>query len=113
MSDAPAKLDLKSSTDVLRNATKPFAVLLEHGDAMVELYSPRGKDAQGPHDRDELYVVASGGGLFRRGEDLIPFAAGDVLFVPAHMPHRFESFSDDFRTWVIFFGPKGGSEASG
>jgi uncharacterized RmlC-like cupin family protein len=30
--------------------------------------------------------------------------AGDVLFVPAQVPHCFESFSDDFQTWVIFFG---------
>ena len=37
--------------------------------------------------------------------------AGDLLFVPAHVEHRFERFSDDFRTWVIFFGPQGGVQA--
>jgi len=31
-----------------------------------------------------------------------------VLFVPARVEHRFEEFSDDFATWVIFWGPKGG-----
>jgi hypothetical protein len=24
------------------------------------------------------------------------------------MPHRFEDFTDDFATWVIFYGPEGG-----
>jgi hypothetical protein len=27
-----------------------------------------------------------------------------VLFVPAGMIHHFEKFSDDFATWVIFYG---------
>lgn len=38
----------------------------------------------------------------------MPFQQGDLLFVAAGIPHRFEEFTDDFRTWVIFFGPKGG-----
>jgi hypothetical protein len=29
-------------------------------------------------------------------------------FVAAGVPHRFESCSDDFATWVVFWGPKGG-----
>jgi hypothetical protein len=29
-------------------------------------------------------------------------------FVAAGVPHRFESFSDDFATWVVFWGPRGG-----
>ena len=33
---------------------------------------------------------------------------GQVLFVPAGIEHRFEDFSDDFSTWVIFYGPAGG-----
>lgn len=86
----------------------PFSVLFERGDVSVELYSPRGADMQTPHARDELYIVASGSGTFRRAERVCEFRAGDLLFVPAHIEHRFENFSDDFRTWVIFFGPEGG-----
>ncbi len=37
-----------------------------------------------------------------------PFSVGDVLFVPAGVAHRFEDFSDDFGTWVVFYGPEGG-----
>ncbi|WP_260858933.1 cupin domain-containing protein [Paraburkholderia sp. BCC1885] len=86
----------------------PFAVLFERGDLSVELYAPRGVDNQSPHTRDELYIVSSGSGMFRRADQVCAFSAGDLLFVPAHVEHRFEQFSEDFRTWVIFFGPEGG-----
>jgi len=33
---------------------------------------------------------------------------GDLLFVPAGIVHRFEDFTDDFATWVMFYGPEGG-----
>jgi len=41
----------------------------------------------------------------------VPFTAGDFLFVSAGVEHRFEEFSKDFKTWVIFFGPKGGYDS--
>lgn len=87
----------------------PYAVLFERGDVMVELYAPRRVDLQSPHTRDELYIVSSGTGTFRRADDVCEFGAGDLLFVPAHVKHRFETFSADFRAWVIFFGPEGGT----
>ena len=90
---------------------KRFAVVLEHGTLSVEIYAPRGTDPQTPHTRDELYVVASGSGRFAKGGERYPFAAGDVLFVPAGVPHRFEDFSDDLAVWVIFYGPEGGEGA--
>jgi mannose-6-phosphate isomerase-like protein (cupin superfamily) len=68
----------------------------------------RETDEQTPHTRDELYVVAQGSGTFVNGDRRHPFTSGDVLFVPAGAPHRFEDFSDDFGTWVIFYGPEGG-----
>ncbi|RKP46529.1 cupin domain-containing protein [Trinickia fusca] len=86
----------------------PFAVLFERGDVSIELFAPRGEDTQKPHTRDELYIVSSGSGVFRRGTERCEFKAGDLLFVPAHVEHRFESFTPDFRTWVVFFGPQGG-----
>jgi mannose-6-phosphate isomerase-like protein (cupin superfamily) len=35
---------------------------------------------------------------------------GDALFVPATMKHHFENFSEDFATWVIFYGKEGGEK---
>jgi len=86
---------------------KLFETVFERPDEIsVELYAPRGVDRQTPHERDEIYIVATGTGTFSRGRELVSFGPGDLLYVPAHVPHRFETFSDDFKVWVIFYGPK-------
>lgn len=85
-----------------------FTTVLRHGTLSVEIYAPRGQDLQQPHTRDELYVVISGSGRFDHDGVLTSFAPGDVLFVPAGAPHRFTEFTDDFATWVLFYGPEGG-----
>ena len=88
-----------------------WEVLFEHGTLEVEIYAPRGKDPQQPHTRDEVYVVMSGSGQFVNGDERHPFGMGDVLFVPAGVVHRFEDFSDDFATWVFFYGPEDGEKS--
>jgi mannose-6-phosphate isomerase-like protein (cupin superfamily) len=85
-----------------------WVVAFQRGSVQVEMYAPRGTDPQGPHTRDELYVVVSGSGQFLNGGARHPFGPGDLLFVPAGVVHRFEEFSQDFATWVIFYGPEGG-----
>jgi mannose-6-phosphate isomerase-like protein (cupin superfamily) len=82
--------------------------LFRHGSLMVKLYAPRGTDPQHPHTRDEIYVVVSGSGRFFRTGTEVAFGPGDVLFVAAGEEHRFVEFSDDFATWVFFYGPEGG-----
>jgi mannose-6-phosphate isomerase-like protein (cupin superfamily) len=104
-------------TEALQKLTLPnserYATVLRHGTLDVEIYAPRGSDPQKPHTRDELYVVVEGRGEFRNGPNLDRFAPGDVLFVPAHEEHRFESFTDDLVVWVVFYGPEGGEAAMG
>lgn len=90
-----------------------FIKLFEHGSLQIEIYAPRGDngalvDPQTPHTRDELYVIASGVGFFFNGTTREPVQAGDLLFVPAGSPHRFEEFTENFATWVMFYGPEGG-----
>ncbi|MFQ5938093.1 MAG: cupin domain-containing protein [Acidiferrobacterales bacterium] len=86
------------------------ALLMRHGTMLVRYYAPKGVDKQEPHVQDEVYVIASGTGTFINGSDRVPFGPGDVLFAPAGQVHRFENFSDNFATWVIFYGPKGGEK---
>jgi mannose-6-phosphate isomerase-like protein (cupin superfamily) len=86
----------------------PSAAVLEHCTLQVKMYSPRDADRQTEHTRDEVYVVARGSGWFVNGSDRHPFQTGDMLFVPAGVSHRFEQFTDDFCTWVVFYGPEGG-----
>ena len=87
-----------------------FVDVLRHGTLNVEIYAPEKVDRQTPHTRDEVYVILRGEGMFINGEQRHAFQAGDVLFVPAGVEHRFENFSEDFLTWVIFYGPEGGEK---
>ena len=93
-------------------AGRRSAELLRHGSLEVRYYAPKRADRQTPHERDEIYVVASGTGFFIRDKEKIRIGAGDMLFVPANMAHRFEDFSDDFATWVFFYGPEGGERVN-
>ena len=85
-----------------------FHYALRHGTMKVGLYAPIGRDAQGPHKQDELYIVISGTGSFVKNGERRRFRPQDVIFVEAGAEHRFENFSDDFATWVIFWGVVGG-----
>lgn len=106
------RLTPESALARLADATgKEFIGLYRHGSLEVEIYKPNGVDRQKPHTRDEIYVVISGTGIFVNGETRLPFVPGEVLFVPAGVVHRFEEFTEDFATWVFFYGPEGG-EAS-
>jgi mannose-6-phosphate isomerase-like protein (cupin superfamily) len=86
----------------------PFTELFAHGSLSLEVYRPVGVDRQQVHARDELYVVIAGNGTFFHGGARTAFGPGDLLFVPAGVEHRFEDFSNDFSTWVAFYGPDGG-----
>ncbi len=92
----------------LEQAGELFKEMLKHGSMQVEIYKPDKKDLQQPHEQDELYVIISGSGSFTLEDKKYEFQTGDVLFVPAGKEHRFENFTDDFSTWVIFYGPVGG-----
>lgn len=91
-----------------QETSQPFVTLFRHGSLEVEFYKPDRIDQQQPHSRDEIYVVASGSGEFICGSNRQPFETGEVLFAPAGVEHRFANFTDDFSTWVFFYGPEGG-----
>jgi mannose-6-phosphate isomerase-like protein (cupin superfamily) len=89
------------------------ALLMQHGTMTLRYYAPRGRDPQTPHAQDEIYVVVAGAGTFALGRDEAAlerrrFGPGDAIFAPAGWVHRFEDFTDDFATWVVFWGPQGG-----
>jgi mannose-6-phosphate isomerase-like protein (cupin superfamily) len=89
------------------------ALLMRHGTMTLRFYAPKGQDPQTPHEQDEIYIIASGRGTFAVGPgektlERRPFGPGDAIFAPAGYVHRFEDFSADFATWVIFWGPEGG-----
>jgi mannose-6-phosphate isomerase-like protein (cupin superfamily) len=109
--NAPARIALADARAAPLPAGRLSSLLMTHGSLELRFYAPKGADPQVPHPRDEVYIVASGSGVFVRGAERVKFGAGDALFVAAHVAHRFEDFSDDFATWVMFYGPDGGERA--
>ena len=105
------RMTISNAIKSLEGNDQKFNVLFEHGSLVVEIYKPERVDYQQPHSRDEIYVIASGSGYFVNGDAREKFEPGEVLFVPAGVEHRFEEFSEDFLTWVFFYGPEGGEEA--
>lgn len=85
-----------------------YVDLLTHGTMRAGLYALRDHDPQKPHAQDEIYIVIAGTGEFVKGDERRPFAPGDLIFVEAGAEHRFENFTPDFETWVVFWGPEGG-----
>lgn len=122
---APTKIrvSIADAKTTPNDAGRATALMLANGSMELRWFSPKRADPQIPHDRDEVYIVASGTGVFMRavescpfddtvlpiqGEERVTFGPGDALFVAAGTVHRFEDFSDDFAAWVIFYGPEGG-----
>jgi mannose-6-phosphate isomerase-like protein (cupin superfamily) len=102
------ELSVADAVTALNQVEERYTTLFEHGTLALEIYRPGPHDPQEPHDRDELYVVIAGRGWFERAGARVAFVPGDVLFVAAHVRHRFVDYSPDFLTWVVFYGPVGG-----
>ena len=115
MNVLPANVAQVALVEALKKGPPPpgnLAVpIFAHGTLAVELYTPQGHDPQKPHERDEVYVVARGSGMFFDGSDRRAVEPGTFIFVPAGQVHRFEEFSSDFAVWVVFYGPRGGEAA--
>jgi mannose-6-phosphate isomerase-like protein (cupin superfamily) len=82
----------------------PFATMMAGGTMSVEVFAPKGEDLQQPHTQDELYFIQRGLGELVINGQRFDAAAGDAFFVAAGALHRFEYFSEDFVTWVVFHG---------
>jgi len=96
---------VEESLSALTKSRNLFSELFKDENITIEIYKPDQEDLQAPHDRDELYMIISGSGDFRMNDETSQFKAGDLLLVPQGAVHRFENFSKDFATWVIFYGP--------
>lgn len=96
--------DIRALLSEGRQSFYPIA----NGTMRAGLYAPRGEDAQTPHKQDEIYVVNRGEAMFVKAGERRECCAGDIIFVEAGVAHCFEDFSDDFETWVVFYGPMGG-----
>jgi mannose-6-phosphate isomerase-like protein (cupin superfamily) len=112
MSDQNWMFGLQGAMEKLPGDDAPFRFYygLKHGTMKVGLYAPRSEDGQTPHAQDELYIIVSGTGEFVKNGSRFFFKPQDVIFVEAGAIHGFENFSEDFATWVIFWGAQGGEK---
>lgn len=108
MTQTEFKLNLNESVKTLIDSGKEAIEFFSHGSLSVKLYKPDKVDKQTPHIRDEVYVIASGSGTFVYNGEKTQFEKGDFLFVPAGIEHYFKDFTNDFITWVFFYGYEGG-----
>ncbi len=99
------KLTLNEARQAIKADETIYARLLREPCGDVGFYRPRPTDPQEPHKRDELYIIASGRGTFTCRGERTSFQPGDALYVQRGTEHRFDTFSEDFAAWVIFFGP--------
>ncbi len=101
-------IPIQKAIEDLQNSNNLFVNLFAHGSLEIELYKPEKEDLQKPHLKDEVYIIISGSGEFLNNGIITNFKSGDLIFVAASIEHRFLNFTEDFKTWVIFYGPNGG-----
>jgi mannose-6-phosphate isomerase-like protein (cupin superfamily) len=95
--------------DAMRSAAgELYHEFLRRDSMSAGLYVLRAREAdpQTPHDQDELYYVISGHGRIRVGDEDRPVDPGSVVFVAAHVDHRFHSITADLTILVVFAPPE-------
>jgi mannose-6-phosphate isomerase-like protein (cupin superfamily) len=105
MDRTPPPVSLAAALALPRTPGRSSEVFVD-GDLEVRFAARPTNGPQVPHQRDELYFVASGSGRYRVEETVTAVGPGDVLFCAAHVAHGFEDISEDFSVWVLFYGPQ-------
>ncbi|MGH7700035.1 MAG: cupin domain-containing protein [Gemmatimonadales bacterium] len=68
-------------------------------------------DPQHPHSEDEVYCVLSGRGRLSIGDADHEMEPGAVAYVPAGVPHRFHTITEELRVLVVFAPAESGPAA--
>lgn len=104
-------MDLHHLADLLADQSaegKAYLEFIRNQQMSVGLYVLRAGDIdrQQPHREDEIYVVMRGRGRFTAGDEMRDIQGGDVIFVPAALPHRFHDITDELHLVVVFAPPE-------
>ena len=59
-------------------------------------------DSQKPHSEDEVYYIVRGYGQIRVGDKDQAVEAGTLVYVPAYVPHRFHTITEELAILVLF-----------
>ncbi len=63
-------------------------------------------DPQSPHTEDEIYYIVSGAAIIEVAGENRPVGAGSVIYVDAHVDHRFHSITEELSVVVVFAPPR-------
>lgn len=63
-------------------------------------------DPQVPHTEDEIYYIVSGAATIEVDGENRPASAGSVIYVDAHIEHRFHAITEDLSVIVVFAPPR-------
>lgn len=60
------------------------------------------QDPQEPHTEDELYYIVAGRASLLVGDEDVAVTAGSLVYVPAHVVHRFHDITEALSVVVLF-----------
>ncbi|MBK8902044.1 MAG: cupin domain-containing protein [Anaerolineaceae bacterium] len=85
---------------------RPYLEFLRQPSMSLGLYvlPAGGVDPQQPHNEDEVYYIVSGQGQFTVGDETQLVQPGSIVFVAAHVPHKFHSITEALKI-LVFFAP--------
>jgi mannose-6-phosphate isomerase-like protein (cupin superfamily) len=94
-------------------AAKRYHEFLRVPDLSAGLYvlDAGATDTQSPHTEDELYYVVEGQARVVVGDEDRPVGPGSLVFVAAHVPHRFVDIEERL-VLLVMFGPAEDSRGS-
>ncbi len=104
--------DLETLSERRQAAGRLYLEVLSVPALSLRLYAlpASGTDPQTPHTEDEVYYVAGGRATITVGNEEQAVGPGSLVYVPAGVPHRFHSITDNL-TVVVFFAPAEYSQA--
>ncbi|WP_420630483.1 cupin domain-containing protein [Candidatus Leptofilum sp.] len=87
---------------------KLYLEFLRHESMSMGLYilPVGGVDPQQPHNEDEVYYIISGQGQIDVGNETQPVQPGSIVFVAAHVPHKFHTITEELKILVFFAPPE-------
>lgn len=100
--------DLPSILEEPRAAGATYVELLRRPGFSLGLYTlPVGcVDGQHPHAADEVYLVQSGHGILRVGNQTYPVSPGSIVSVDRGVDHSFVEVAEDLKVVVVFAPPE-------
>lgn len=92
----------------MKESGRPWLPFLKVPTLSTGIYSLKvgATDRQQPHDQDEVYYVLKGKAKFEAGDEKANLKPGSILFVKAHVSHRFYDIEEDLEVLVFFSAAK-------